>query len=198
MRGPEEPLAREREAGWALQLCPKSERLPQRWKPDSLQWLLIIQSQFVPSRRARSPAKPPLLAARSRQSLPGLLQRWIAGFGSWARLSCPIPERSQILGSSGPRARGWHPSPGDRCFVFLAGCNQSWILLCHGDWKTTPVEPTQPRDSRWGGCTENLLFLTSSSHPFPASRQPGFSRKSLFSPSSSHPSPGQGASPRLS
>lgn len=34
----------------SLQLCPKSELLPQ--KPDSLQRLLIIQSQFVPSRRA--------------------------------------------------------------------------------------------------------------------------------------------------
>lgn len=34
------------------QLCPKSEMLPQRQQPDSLQQLLIIQSQFVPSRRA--------------------------------------------------------------------------------------------------------------------------------------------------
>jgi len=34
------------------QLCPKSVMLPQRQKPDSLQRLLIIQSQFVPSRRA--------------------------------------------------------------------------------------------------------------------------------------------------
>lgn len=105
------PWKGEKEAGWALQPCPKSERLPQRWKADSLQWLLIIQSQFVPSRRARSPAKPPLLAARSGQSLPALLQRSIPlwqGFGSWDRLSCPIPERSQIPGTAFPQpCRGW-------------------------------------------------------------------------------------------
>lgn len=116
MRCPEKPQEWGRDAGWALQLCPKSERLPQRWKPDSLQWLLIIQSQFVPSRRARSPAKPPLLAARSRQSIPGLVQGLIPfwkGFGRWDRLSCPIPshypipERSHILG----RVMGSHTHP---------------------------------------------------------------------------------------
>lgn len=108
MRCPAEPLEWGREAGWALQLCPKSERLPQRWEADSLQWLLIIQSQFVPSRRARSPAKPPLLAARSRQSLPGLLQRSIPrwqGAGSWDRLSCPIPERSRFPGTAASPSR---------------------------------------------------------------------------------------------
>lgn len=85
------PLEWEREAGWALQLCPKSERLPQRWKPDSLQWLLIIQSQFVPSRRARSPAKPPLPAARSKAEPPGVVAAIDATLAGIWELGSPLP-----------------------------------------------------------------------------------------------------------
>lgn len=83
-----------------------------------------------------------------------------------------------------PSALGFgyrHRSLGDFCFVFLGASQldairaRSCSLLCRRERKITPGESTQLRGSRsckpgfctWGGWTEKLLFLPSSSHLFP-------------------------------
>jgi len=92
-----------------------------------------------------------------------------------------------------PAALGFgyrHRSPGDFCFVFLGVSRLDALRagscspLCRWEHKISAGESIQLRGSHsctWGGWTEKLLSLSSSSHPLPG-RHPSASLRTLSQP----------------